>query len=70
VTSLEEMRLKVAEGTWGDVETTWCEMFGEELEGDIIRLQGIAELEEIWGLKRRDILDVMIQSELNEDDIV
>lgn len=64
------MGLNVAEGTWRDVETTWCEMFGEELESDIIRLQGIAELEEIWGLKGGDILDVMIQSELSEDEIV
>jgi hypothetical protein len=70
VTSLEEMGLKTAEGTWWNIETTWCEMLGEELESDIIRLQGIAELEEIWGVKCRDILEVMFQSELSQNDII
>ena len=70
VTSLEELGLKVSEGTWRDVETTWCEMLGEELGGDIIQLQGIGELEDIWGLKRGDVLNVMIQSELSEEETI
>jgi len=68
VTSLEEMGVPVAEETWRDVERTWCEMLGDELEGDVVRLQGIAELEEIWGFEEGEILNAMIQSEWNEEE--
>jgi len=65
VTSLEEMGVPVGEETWREIERTWCEMLGDELEGDVIRLQGIAELEEFWGLERGEIMNAMIPSEGN-----
>jgi lipoate-protein ligase B len=68
MTSLEEMGVQVEDTTWSAVEKTWCEMLGEELEGDVIRLQGIAELEEIWGMKRGEILNAMMRNELNEEE--
>jgi len=68
VTSLEEMGVPVGEETWRDVESSWCEMLGDELERDVIRLQGIAELEEIWGLERGEIMNAMMQSERNEEE--
>jgi len=43
-------------------------MLGDELEGDVVRLQGIAELEEIWGFEEGEILNAMIQSEWNEEE--
>ena len=70
VTTLEGMGVKT---TRGDVEQSWVEAMADELEGDIYRLRDIGELEEIWGLKRGDILTVMIRSdqdghvELNTD---
>ena len=68
VTSLEEMGVPVGEETWRAVESSWCEMLGDELERDVIRLQGIAELEEIWGLERGEIMNAMMQSERNEEE--
>ena len=45
------------------VEKKWVQYLAEELEGDMYKLRDIGELEEIWGLERGEILDVMIQSE-------
>lgn len=68
MTSMEEMGVDIDEGTWREVERTWCEMLGEELEGDVLRLEGIAELAEIWGLKAGEVWDVIMQNELSEEE--
>jgi hypothetical protein len=44
--------------------------FGEEIEGDVYTLNDVGELEEIWGLKKGEILDVMITSESNDIETV
>ena len=52
------------------VEKRWVQEFGEEIEGDVYTLNDVGELEEIWGLKKGEILDVMIKSESNESETV
>lgn len=64
VTSLEEMG--VSGRTREDVEKYWVGVLAEELEGDVYKLRDIGELEEIWGLKRGEILHLMIQSDLHD----
>ena len=49
-----------------EVEKRWVREFGEEIEGDVYTLTDLGELEEIWGLKNGEILDVMIRSEGND----
>ena len=45
------------------VEKKWVQCLAEELGGDVYKLRDVGELEEIWGLERGAILDIMIQSE-------
>jgi hypothetical protein len=52
------------------VEKRWVQEFGEEIEGDVYTLNDVGELEEIWGLKKGEILDVMIKSESNDTETV
>ena len=63
VVSLEGMGVRT---TREEVERQWVREFGEEIEGDVYVLKDVGELEEIWGLKKGEILDVMIRSETNE----
>jgi len=63
VVSLEGMGVRT---TREEVERRWVREFGEEIEGDVYVLRDVGELEEIWGLKKGEILDVMIRSETNE----
>lgn len=63
VVSLEGMGVRT---TREEVERQWVREFGEEIEGDVYVLRDVGELEEIWGLKKGEILDVMIRSETNE----
>jgi hypothetical protein len=49
-----------------EVEKDWVEILGEELEGDVYKVRDVGEFEEIWELKKGEILDVMIQSELHD----
>ena len=62
VTTMESMGIK---GTRDDVEKNWVECLTEELEGDVYRVPGVAEFEEIWGLEKGQVLDTMIQSDLH-----
>ena len=65
VTTLEDMGVIT---TREDIEKKWVECMAEELDRDVIyKLQDIGELEEIWGLKNGEILDVMMQNELYND---
>jgi hypothetical protein len=40
---------------------------GEQLNGNVLRkLTGIAELEEVWGLKEGEVFDIMFRSDLRD----
>ena len=67
VVSLEGMGLKT---TRAEVEKRWVQKFGEEIGADVYTLMGVGELEEIWGLERGEILDVILESENNEKENV
>ena len=60
VTTLEQMGVVV---TREDVEKKWVECLADELEGNVYKLRDVGELEEIWGLEKGEVLDVMIHSE-------
>jgi len=67
VVTLEGMGVQT---TREEVEKRWVREFGEEVEGDVYTLNDLGELEEIWGLKKGEILDVMIRSESNDMEVV
>lgn len=64
VTTLEEMGVNT---TREDVERDWVECLAEELDKYVYKLRDVRELEEIWGLKKGEILTVMMNNELDEE---
>ena len=64
VTTLEGMEATTVDRN--RVERDWVEVLAEELEGDVYKLRDVGELEDIWGLSKGEILDVMIQSDFND----
>ena len=66
VTTLEQMGVVVKRD---DVEKKWVECLAEKLERDVYKLRDVGELEEIWGLERGKVLDIMIHSENELDNI-
>jgi len=63
IVTLEGMGVQT---TMEEVEKRWVREFGEEIEGDVYTLTDVGELEEIWGLKKGEISDVMIKNESND----
>lgn len=59
----------VSNKTREKVERDWVGILGEELDADVYKVKNIGELEEIWGLQKGEILDVMIESELNDHEM-
>jgi lipoyl(octanoyl) transferase 2 len=62
VTTMERMGVQA---TREDVEKRWVECLAEEMDGDVYQLHDVGELEEIWGLEKGSVLDVMIQSDMS-----
>jgi hypothetical protein len=60
VTTFEEMGVTA---TRADVERRWVRIFGEEIGVGIRMLKDVGELEEEWGLKKGEVLDVLLQGE-------
>jgi hypothetical protein len=53
--------------TRADVEGRWVRIFGEEIGEGIRTLKDVGELEEEWGLKKGEILDVLLQADMHHD---
>ena len=64
VTTLEEMGVNKKRE---DVEKDWVECLADELDKYVYKLRDVRELEEIWGLKKGEILTAMMHSELDEE---
>ena len=63
VTTLESMGVKT---TRDDVERTWVAILAKELGTTVRRLIDVGELEEEWGLKKGEILNVMLRGDMEE----
>jgi lipoate-protein ligase B len=60
VTSLESMGVKT---TREDVETKWVTCLGKKFGCTVRVLKDVGELEEQWGMKKGEILDVLVRDE-------
>jgi len=64
VTTLEDFGVNTSRE---EVESQWVKIMGEQLNGNVLRkLTGIAELEEVWGLKEGEVFDIMFRSDLRD----
>jgi hypothetical protein len=61
VTTFESMGVRT---TRDDVEKKWVALLGKEVGADIQMLTEVAELEQIWGLNYREVLDAMLKGEM------
>jgi lipoyl(octanoyl) transferase 2 len=60
VTTFESMGVQT---TREDVEKKWVSLLSKEVGADIQMLTEVAELEQIWGLNYREVLDAMLKGE-------
>ena len=60
VTTLESMGVQT---TREDVEKKWVRSLGKEFGCTVKELKNVGELEDQWGLKKGEILDIMLRGE-------
>lgn len=60
VTSFENMGVHT---TTEEIEKKWVHLLGKEVDLDVQTLSEVGELERIWGLKNREVVDAMLKGE-------